>query len=200
MVQKEGESHESSLNKNLLKTYSSGKKAVDDIGIALESGEVFGFLGPNGAGKTTTVCSAVCLRPREEAAGCLTSTLPEPGKLHQVSGVVREQAQMYDYMTGLENLMFYGNLFGMDAAESKKRGANHLFGCDQYHSSRLRKSADDRRSATTRRISGFSDHRPHHRSVYRGNHGKRVDSFGAGSRPDIVGRDSPERVCQKIHL
>ncbi len=51
MVQEEGESHESSLNKNLSKTYSSGKKAVDDIGIALESGEVFGFLGPNGAGK-----------------------------------------------------------------------------------------------------------------------------------------------------
>ncbi len=34
----------------------------------------------------------------------------------------------------------------MDAAESKKRGANHLFGCDQYHSSRLRKSADDRKA------------------------------------------------------
>lgn len=122
MVQKEGESHESSLNKNLLKTYSSGKKAVDDIGIALESGEVFGFLGPNGAGKTTTVCSAVCLRPREEAAGCLTSTLPEPGKLHQVSGVVREQAQMYDYMTGLENLMFYGIYLVWTLLKAKSAG------------------------------------------------------------------------------
>lgn len=37
---------------NLSKTYRSGKKAVDDIGIALKPGEVFG--GPNGAGKTTT--------------------------------------------------------------------------------------------------------------------------------------------------
>ena len=40
---------------NLSKTFSGGKKAVKDVSLSLEKGEVFGFLGPNGAGKTTTV-------------------------------------------------------------------------------------------------------------------------------------------------
>lgn len=40
---------------NLSKIYSGGKKAVYNISLTLERGEVFGFLGPNGSGKTTTI-------------------------------------------------------------------------------------------------------------------------------------------------
>ncbi len=39
----------------LYKVYHSGLKAVDEISIKLENGEIFGFLGPNGAGKSTTI-------------------------------------------------------------------------------------------------------------------------------------------------
>ncbi|BDF35207.1 ABC transporter ATP-binding protein [Lachnospiraceae bacterium] len=116
------------LTEHLSKTYSSGKKAVDDIGIALEPGEVFGFLGPNGAGKTTTV-KLLCGMLAPTRGSCRVFDIDSsqnPEKLHQVSGVVTEHAQMYDYMTGLENLIFYGTLFGMDAAESQKRGAELL--------------------------------------------------------------------------
>ena len=116
------------LTEHLSKTYGSGKKAVDDIGIALELGEVFGFLGPNGAGKTTTV-KLLCGMLAPTQGSCRVFDIDpsrNPEKLHRVSGVVTEHAQMYDYMTGLENLIFYGTLFGMDAAESKKRGAELL--------------------------------------------------------------------------
>ena len=41
---------------NLSKTYrSSGKKAVDNLTLTANSGEIYGFLGPNGAGKSTTI-------------------------------------------------------------------------------------------------------------------------------------------------
>ena len=116
------------LTEHLSKTYGSGKKAVDDIGIALELGEVFGFLGPNGAGKTTTV-KLLCGMLAPTQGSCRVFDIDpsrNPEKLHRVSGVVTEHAQMYDYMTGLENLIFYGTLFGMDAAESQKRGAELL--------------------------------------------------------------------------
>lgn len=108
---------------HLTKIYPDGKKAVDSVSIALPPGEVFGFLGPNGAGKTTTVkllngmlsptggsCQIFGLEPAKA-----------PEQIHALSGVVTEHAQMYDNLTGLENLTFYGTVFGLDAAGSKRR-------------------------------------------------------------------------------
>lgn len=113
------------LTESLSKAYRSGKNAVDQISIALEQGEVFGFLGPNGAGKTTTV-KLLCGMLAPTQGSCRVFGLDpaqNPEKLHQLAGVVTEHAQMYDHLTGLENLIFYGSLFGLDAAECQKRGA-----------------------------------------------------------------------------
>ncbi|UPU39720.1 ATP-binding cassette domain-containing protein [Erysipelothrix sp. Poltava] len=41
--------------KNVTKTYNGTHKAVDDVSIQINSGEIVGFIGPNGAGKTTTI-------------------------------------------------------------------------------------------------------------------------------------------------
>lgn len=107
----------------LSKTYADGKKALDSITLSLEQGEIFGFLGPNGAGKTTTVkllngmisptsgnCTVFGLSPSQE-----------PEKIHSLSGVLTEHAQMYDHMTGLENLIFYGSVFNIPESESLRR-------------------------------------------------------------------------------
>lgn len=112
----------------LSKTYADGKKAVDCIQLHLAQGEIFGFLGPNGAGKTTTV---------KLLGGMLTPTGGScsvfgidpgryPEKAHAHTGVVTEHAQMYDHLTGLENLIFYGSLFGLSTAESKSRALSLL--------------------------------------------------------------------------
>ena len=45
--------------KNFSKAYSKGKKAVDNISLTVNSGEIFGFIGHNGAGKTTTIKAVV---------------------------------------------------------------------------------------------------------------------------------------------
>ena len=45
--------------KNFSKAYKQGKKAVDNISLTINSGDIFGFIGHNGAGKTTTIKSVV---------------------------------------------------------------------------------------------------------------------------------------------
>ena len=108
---------------NLSKTYPGGKQAVQNVSLSLEPGEVFGFLGPNGAGKTTTV---KLLNGMLTPTGGICRVLGadparEPEKVHAVSGVVTEHARMYDNLTGLENLVFYAELFGIPADEAAGR-------------------------------------------------------------------------------
>lgn len=114
--------------KNLSKTYPNGKKAVSGIDFSLKQGEIFGFLGPNGAGKTTTVKLLTgMLTPSEGECRVLGLNLAEtPEKVHDLSGVVTEHAQMYNNMTGKQNLVFYGSVFGITKAEAEKRAGSLL--------------------------------------------------------------------------
>lgn len=111
------------LTENLSKIYTGGNKAVDDISFRLEQGEVFGFLGPNGAGKTTTIklLSGMLTPSSGKCSVFGLNPIYDLEELHQLSGVITEHAQMYDHLTGFENLIFYGKLFGMDAPNCEKR-------------------------------------------------------------------------------
>ena len=107
----------------LSKTFSGGTVAVDEIGFSLDKGEIFGFLGPNGAGKTTTV-KLLCGMLTPSGGKCQVLGIDptqNPEQLHKKVGVVTEHAQMYDHMTALENLQFYGTLFGMSRSECADR-------------------------------------------------------------------------------
>lgn len=109
---------------SLSKTYTGGKEALKQLSLSLSAGEVFGFLGPNGAGKTTTVKLLTgVLTPSGgscEILGVNPNTQPE--KAHLLSGIVTEHAQMYDNLTGIENLLFYATAFGLKQKEGKQRG------------------------------------------------------------------------------
>ena len=113
---------------NLSKTYHSGKKALHGISFAIDPGEIFGFLGPNGAGKTTTVkLLGGMLTPTEGRCRVFDLTPGEnPGAIHKISGFVTEHAQMYDNMTGMENLLFYASVFGMSEKAGKDRAQELL--------------------------------------------------------------------------
>ena len=47
--------------KNYTKVYGEGKKAADNVSLAVESGDIYGFIGHNGAGKSTTIRAIVGL-------------------------------------------------------------------------------------------------------------------------------------------
>ena len=108
---------------NLSKIYTGGNKAVNDISFCLEKGEIFGFLGPNGAGKTTTI-KLLCGMLIPSGGNCSVfdiDPVSNPENLHQISGVITEHAQMYDHLSGMDNLIFYGTLFGMNRVDCEKR-------------------------------------------------------------------------------
>lgn len=116
------------IAENLSKIYTGGNKAVDDISFCLEQGEIFGFLGPNGAGKTTII-KLLCGMLTPTNGSCRVFDLDPANnteKLHQVSGVVTEHAQMYDHLSGMDNLIFYGTLFGMNRSDCEKRAKELL--------------------------------------------------------------------------
>ncbi|MGG5330287.1 ABC transporter ATP-binding protein [Enterococcus sp. AZ163] len=113
---------------HLSKHFANQQIAVDDLNLSINQGEVFGFLGPNGAGKTTTVkLLNGMLQPTD---GGMTVFGHDPTKesstIHQFSGVLTERAGMYDQMTGIDNLMFYGEVFGLSKQESRERGLSLL--------------------------------------------------------------------------
>ena len=116
------------IAESLTKVYPNGKKAVDGVSFNLEQGEVFGFLGPNGAGKTTVVKLLNGMLTPTEGICRIFDVDPceDPEQVHQYSGVVTEHAQMYSNMTGLQNLVFYGSIFGLGGADSKNRALELL--------------------------------------------------------------------------
>lgn len=114
--------------KNLSKTFDTGKTAVNNINFEIKEGEVFGFLGPNGAGKTTTVklLTGLLTPSTGGCEVCGIDATKEPDKVHKISGMVTEHSQMYDHMSGLENLLFYSALFGEEKDKGKKRALQLL--------------------------------------------------------------------------
>jgi ABC-2 type transport system ATP-binding protein len=92
----------------------NGLKAVDSISFTVEAGEIFGFLGHNGAGKTTTIrmLSGQLLPSSGHArvAGC--DVITEQGRLRPLIGVVSEHQNLYERMSGRENLEFAVRLYG----------------------------------------------------------------------------------------
>ncbi len=94
----------------------NGLKAVDNISFAVETGEIFGFLGHNGAGKTTTIrmLSGQLLPTsgRARVAGC--DVITEQRRLKPLIGVVSEHQNLYERMSGRENLEFAARLYGQN--------------------------------------------------------------------------------------
>ena len=88
--------------------------AVNNISFTVEAGEIFGFLGHNGAGKTTTIRMLTGqLRPtagHARVAGC--DVVNEVRDLKRLIGVVSETQNLYERMSGRENLAFAARLYG----------------------------------------------------------------------------------------
>lgn len=99
----------------LTKIYG-GKKAVDDLYLTVQPGEVFGLLGSNGAGKTTTALMLLGLT--EPTAGFAWinghDCTREPLEVKRTVGYLPDHVGFYSDMTGRENLRFTGMLNGLD--------------------------------------------------------------------------------------
>ncbi len=103
-------------------------KAVDGLDLKVRKGEVFGFLGPNGAGKTTAInifCGLLDFDDGEvKIGGFDVSTQPREVKMR--IGVCPQEPSLYSFMTGRQNLTFFGELHGIDKAVLKSRSDDLL--------------------------------------------------------------------------
>ena len=100
-----------------------GPVAVDEVSFQIGEGEIFSLLGPNGAGKTTTISILSCLlRPDSgEARVGGFSVTGEAEKVKRLIGVVPQDIALYEDLSGRENLVFWGRMYGMGGAELNKR-------------------------------------------------------------------------------
>lgn len=91
---------------NLSKSYQSDRKAVDNLSLTVEAGDLLGFIGHNGAGKTTTLkCVAGILNFE---AGDITiagkSVTRQPLECKRLTAYLPDNPDLYEYLTGIQYL------------------------------------------------------------------------------------------------
>jgi ABC-2 type transport system ATP-binding protein len=108
----------------LVRDFKKGPRAVDDIDIVVEPGEVYGFLGPNGAGKSTTVLMLTTLLPPTSGTARVAGydIVREGRQVRAAIGAALQEAALDPFLTGREHLNLQAALHGLPRAERKKRG------------------------------------------------------------------------------
>ncbi len=113
----------------LTKTYpGTDFRAVDELGLEVAAGEIFGLLGPNGAGKTTTagmLTTRVVPTSGHAYVGGV-DVVAHPALAKQIVGIVSQQNTLDRQLTVWENLYFHGRLFGIPTGESRDRATELL--------------------------------------------------------------------------
>lgn len=112
---------------NLSKDYEVGfwkkkkVRALDGLNLQVEGGQIFGFLGGNGAGKTTTIKILMSLMfPSTGSAKILGSDISDV-KMHSRIGYCPENPYFYDYLKARELMNYFGELFGLNAAQRSRK-------------------------------------------------------------------------------
>ena len=116
---------------HLTKTYGE-KKAVDDLSLTIQPGEIYGFIGHNGAGKTTTLKSVAGILKFD--SGDITiggiSVKTDPIACKKQMAYIPDNPDLYDFMTGIQYLNFVADIFGVstEARQERIREYGDLFG------------------------------------------------------------------------
>lgn len=108
--------------KELVKQYGDFN-AVKGITFDIKEGEIFSLLGPNGAGKTTTISmlSTLYTPTAGDASIGGYSVSKEPMAVKQVIGVVPQELALYEDLTARENLIFWGQMYGLSGKSLHSR-------------------------------------------------------------------------------
>lgn len=96
-------------------------RALDSLSFTVAPGEVFGCLGPNGAGKSTTLKLLMGLVRPTSGTAHLFGTPVEDVRARARVGFLPENPVFYDYLTGEELLVYFGQLCGLTAADARQR-------------------------------------------------------------------------------
>jgi ABC-2 type transport system ATP-binding protein len=132
---------------HIAKTYrqglrgKGGVRALADLSLTVNQGEIFGLLGPNGAGKTTLIKILLSLvKPTAGDASLLDIPLPNVGIRTRV-GYLPENHRYPGYMTGEHVLSFFGRLGGVSSQSAKPRADEllRLVGLEQWKKMKVKR-------------------------------------------------------------
>ena len=107
---------------HLTKTYGE-KKAVDDLSLHIQPGEIYGFIGHNGAGKSTTIKSAVGILKFDRGTITINgkSLTEDPLGCKRDLAYIPDNPDLYDFMSGIKFLNFVADIFAVPAAERQEK-------------------------------------------------------------------------------
>jgi ABC-2 type transport system ATP-binding protein len=110
------------VTENLTKRFKDFT-AVDHINLEVMEGEIFGFLGPNGAGKSTAIRMLTTLSEPSEGTARIEGydIRNQSDEVRKRIGLVAEKLILYPRLTAVENLMFFGQLYGLNGTYLRQR-------------------------------------------------------------------------------
>lgn len=108
--------------KEFTKTYTGGKKAVDNLNLEVKAGDIYGFIGHNGAGKTTTIKAIAGVLDFKfgdiEINGISIKKKPE--KCKEQMAYIPDNPDLYEHLTGIQYLNFIGDIFKIKKQEREE--------------------------------------------------------------------------------
>ena len=107
---------------HLTKIYGD-KKAVDDLSLTIEAGEIYGFIGHNGAGKTTTLKAVAGILAFDEGEIRINekSVREKPLECKKELAYIPDNPDLYEFMTGIVFLNFIADIFGVSTEDRAER-------------------------------------------------------------------------------
>ena len=114
---------------HVTKTYAkNNKKAVDDLTLEVNGGELFGFIGPNGAGKTTTIKLMTGVLKPDEGRVIMAGhdMAADRVEAQRLIGYVPDGNDLYDRLSGMEYLNFMADVYQVDASRRKAHIEKYL--------------------------------------------------------------------------
>jgi ABC-2 type transport system ATP-binding protein len=98
-------------------------KAVDRVSLSIGTGEIFGFLGANGAGKSTTIRMLCGLLAPTSGTGLVlgTDVARDPEAVKRKIGYMSQRFSLYDDLTVVQNVRFFGGVYGLKGVEARER-------------------------------------------------------------------------------
>ena len=108
--------------KNLSKTYkNSNRKAVDNVSITIEDGDIYGFIGPNGAGKSTTIKCIVGIHNFDQGDIFLdgVSIKFNPIESKRKMAYVPDNPDLYEHLSGIGYIDFVCNIYSVRQEKNK---------------------------------------------------------------------------------
>lgn len=108
--------------KNLTKIYDQ-YKAVDDLSLHIEKGQIYGFIGHNGAGKTTTLKSIAGILPFDSGDILIDghSIIKEPIECKKKIAYIPDNPDLYEYLSGIQYLNFIADVYQVSAQDRETK-------------------------------------------------------------------------------